>query len=301
MQALGYHRLGDLYTAEHRVIGERALKERTPTRKGVPGLGAWLARHNAVLVPRLRAPTPRWQAAPKDWVPGAIPAYPAEAVIGGQVAKTTKDETVYHSGFAVKVTTAMKDPMEAENWAQELRVCCQPPDALPSDTRLHRLVVALLGVQVQVNAPLQAWPWDDHQHVLLDHLQCTGVTGTLHRLAVWAADGGVLVVGADVASPPGYSNHSGAAVAVGCHRSGRGGKVQIPRGVRGAQVLRAPVQGATILLAQHGGYVAGRAPPSPEDPRPRAPKGSGPCGTSRPGHRPPSSPGPKHRARYLVP
>ena len=84
------------------------------------------------------------------------------------MAKTTKTETVYHKGFAVKVTTAMKDAMEAENWAPELRVCCQPPDALLSDTRLHRLLVALLGVQVQVNAPLHARLWDDHQHVFLD-------------------------------------------------------------------------------------------------------------------------------------
>ena len=59
VQALGYHHLGDLYTADHRDAGEWALKERAPTRKGIPGLKAWLARHNAVLVPLLRAPTPR--------------------------------------------------------------------------------------------------------------------------------------------------------------------------------------------------------------------------------------------------
>ena len=64
------------------------------------------------------------------------------------MAKTTKEETVYHRGFAVKVTTAMKDAMEAESWAPELWVCYQPPDALPSDTRLHLLLVALLGVHV---------------------------------------------------------------------------------------------------------------------------------------------------------
>ena len=66
-----------------------SLKERAPTCKGIPSLRAWLAYHNAVLVPLLRAPTPRWQAAPKDWVPSARPTYPAEAVIGGQVAKTS--------------------------------------------------------------------------------------------------------------------------------------------------------------------------------------------------------------------
>ena len=145
VQAVGYHHLGDLYTEDHWDAGERALKERAPTRKGIPGPRAWLACHNAVLPPLPRAPTPRWQAAPKDSVPSAIPAYPAKAVIGGWVAKTTKEETVYHRGYAVKVTTTMKDTMQAENWAPELRVCCQPQDALPSDTRLH-LLVPLLGV-----------------------------------------------------------------------------------------------------------------------------------------------------------
>ena len=175
VQALGYHHLGDLYIAHHRVAGERALKERVPTCKGIPGLKAWLACHNAVLVPLLRAPTPRWQAAPKDWIPGAMPAYSAEAVIGGRVAKTTKEETVYHRGYAMKVSAAMKDAMEAEHGRRSSGCAASPPDALPSDTRLHRLLVALLGVQVQVNAPLHARMWDDHQHVPLDHLQGIGV------------------------------------------------------------------------------------------------------------------------------
>ena len=64
------------------------------------------------------------------------------------MAKTTRVETVYHRRYAIKVTTALKDTMHAKDWAQELRVCCQPPNTLPSDTRLHRLLVALLGVQV---------------------------------------------------------------------------------------------------------------------------------------------------------
>ena len=110
--------------------------------------------------------------------------YPTEAVIGGRMAKTTRMENVYHRGYAIKVTAAMKDTMEAENWAPELRVCCQP-DALPSDTRLHRLLVALLGVQVQVNAPLHTRLWDDHQHVPLGQLHDTGVsTPTIVRCFV---------------------------------------------------------------------------------------------------------------------
>ena len=55
-QALGYHHLGDLYTPDHQIVGERALKERAPTRKGIPGLRVWLARRSAVLVPLLRSP-----------------------------------------------------------------------------------------------------------------------------------------------------------------------------------------------------------------------------------------------------
>ena len=65
--------------------------------------------------------------------------------------------------------------MEAKDWTPELRVCYQPRDTLPSDTRLHRLLVALLGVQVQVNAPLHAQLWDDHHHVSLGQLQSAGV------------------------------------------------------------------------------------------------------------------------------
>ena len=91
------------------------------------------------------------------------------------MAKTTRVETVYHGGHPIKVTTAMKDTMGAADWAPELRVCCQPPDTLRSDTRLHRLLVALLGVQVQVNAPLHAKLWDDQHHVSLAHLQSAGV------------------------------------------------------------------------------------------------------------------------------
>ena len=69
------------------------------------------------------------------------------------MAKTTRMETVYHGGYPIKVTTAMKDAMEAKEWA--------------SDTRLHRLLVALLRVRVQVNVPLHAQLWDNHHHVSL--------------------------------------------------------------------------------------------------------------------------------------
>ena len=82
---------------------------------------------------------------------------------------------MYHTGHALKVSTAMKETMEAERWAPGLWVCCQPPDAMPSDTRQHRLLMVLLWEQVQVNAPLHAWLWADHQHMSLEHLPDTGV------------------------------------------------------------------------------------------------------------------------------
>ena len=122
VHALGYHHLGDLYTADHRVQRERTLKERAPARKGIPGLQAWLARHAAVLVPLLQEPPPRWQAAPKDWIPAAVPAYRADVVVGGRAAKTTRQATVYHRGEPLRVTAAMQATMEEEQWIPELRV-----------------------------------------------------------------------------------------------------------------------------------------------------------------------------------
>ena len=62
-------------------------------------------------------------------------------------------------------------------------MCCQPRNTLPSDTPLHRLLVALLGVQVQVNAPLHAQLRDDHHHVFLSQLQSAG--GVWAPTIVW--------------------------------------------------------------------------------------------------------------------
>ena len=175
VQALGYHHLGDLYTENRQVLPERALKRRAPARKGIPGLRAWLTRHAAVRVPLLREPTPRWQAAPKDWIPRAVPTYQAEVIVGGRAAKTTRMETIYHRGQPLRMTAALQDTMETAGWASEPRVCQQPPGTLPSDTRLHRLLVALLDIQVQVDAPLHAQLWGDHRQESLAQLQRTGV------------------------------------------------------------------------------------------------------------------------------
>ena len=80
VKAPGCHHLGDLYMEDNRVKRERALKERAPTRKGIPGLRARLTRHEAVVVPLLRVPPPLWRATPKDWFPGAVLAYHAQVV-----------------------------------------------------------------------------------------------------------------------------------------------------------------------------------------------------------------------------
>ena len=119
MQALGYHHQGKLHTTDHHILGNRALKERAAARKGVPGLRTWLACNNAVL-PSLREPPPRWQAPPKDWILGAVLQHQAQAMVGGRVAKTTKEDTIYHKGLALRVSTAMKETMDADRWASEL-------------------------------------------------------------------------------------------------------------------------------------------------------------------------------------
>ena len=169
VQALGYHHLSDLYTGDHRVLPKHTLKGRAPARKGISGLRAWLARHAAVLVPLLREPTLRWQAAPKGWIPDAVPTYRAEA------AKTTRMVTIYHGGQPLRVTAAMQDTMEAAGWVPDLGVCQQPPGTLPRDTRLHRHLVALLGIQVQVDAPLHTQLCGDLRQESLAQLQRTGV------------------------------------------------------------------------------------------------------------------------------
>ena len=73
------------------------------------------------------------------------------------------------------MTAALQDTMETAGWAPEPWVCQQPPGTLPSDTRLHRLLVALLDIQVQVDAPLHAQLWGDHRQESLAQLQRTGV------------------------------------------------------------------------------------------------------------------------------
>ena len=121
------------------------------------------------------------------------------------------------------------------------------PDALPSDTRLHRLLVALLGVQVQVNAPLHAQLWDDHHHVSLDQLRSAGVwVPTIVWMTAppadaywqWAQASPAPLVTVTTALPPWpWIAISPAAVAK---------FKQVPRGVCSAQVPATPEQRAPL-------------------------------------------------------
>ena len=69
-------------------------------------------------------------------------------------------------------------------------------------------------------------------------------------------------MGADVACPPGNSNHSVATVAVDSHRSGRGGQVQVPCGMHGTQVPGATVHGTPILFLSTLGTVPAELRPA---------------------------------------
>ena len=81
---------------------------------------------------------------------------------------------VYNKGHRLRVTAAMQDTMEAASWMPEIWLCQQPPGTPPSDTRLHRGLVALLGIQVQVDALLDTKLCGDYHHESLARLQRSG-------------------------------------------------------------------------------------------------------------------------------
>ena len=93
-----------------------------------------------------------------------------------------------------------------------------------------------------------------------------------HRVAVNAASGGLLAVGAYIARPPGHGDYFGAAVAVNCKGANCHGQIQVPRHVRDAPVPLSPVQRAPISLTPHSGYTAGRTLAGPQDASPGAPR-----------------------------
>ena len=154
---------------------------------------------------------------------------------------------------------------------------------MPTDTRLHRLLVALLGVQVKVNAPLHARFWANHQHVSVEYLQGTRVHApTILWLsrppaeAYWqwvrASPAPLVTVITSVQPWP-------------C--ADRDGQIQVPRRVRGAPVPQSPVQRAPILLTPHSAYAAGSTPPGPQDASPGAPRRPSIICATWPGYRPP--------------
>ena len=211
--------------------------------------------------------------------PGRSTYYSAKVVLGGgwQRPPTTKPCTT---------RCPMRDTMEAEHGTPELRVCCQPPNALHGDTRLHHVPVALLGVQAEVTArhaigrPPTLAPGPS-----LDRAQGCGA----HRcLAVKAADNGLLAVGRTSPALLGCGDYSGATVARDCcYCPSRRGQLKVSRGVCGAHVPRTPIQHAPFLLAPHGGEVAGRATPRLEDAPPRTPRRPGFASAARPTYQTP--------------
>ena len=102
---------------------------------------------------------------PQGLDPGRCAGVPGGGGRRRRVATTTKEETQHHKGCVLNVSAAMKETMEAERWVPEPRVCHERPDSMPSDTRLHCLVLALLGLYVQVQTLLQDRLWADHQHM----------------------------------------------------------------------------------------------------------------------------------------
>ena len=99
------------------------------------------------------APT---EQACRDWAPGPIHPSPTMAVIGGQEAKTTRERVIYQRGQAIRLTKPMEDVMADMRWSVVLPVCKQPNRDLPSDTRIHQLLVSLLDIEAPVEPPLSA-------------------------------------------------------------------------------------------------------------------------------------------------
>ena len=101
--------------------------------------------------------------------------------------------------------------MEGEHWAPELQLSCRPPDMMPSDTQLHHLVVAVLGVLAQVIALLHTQLWEGRRHVSLCHMSSLchlwqGDTCTNNCLAIWATGSTLLTVGSNIARLPSCSD-----------------------------------------------------------------------------------------------
>ena len=195
-------------------------------------------------------------------------------------------------------------------------MCCQPPDTLLSDTRLHRLLVALLGVQVQVNAPLHTQLCDDHQHASLDQLQSAGVWApTIVWLSEQPADTywqwaqaslAPLVTVTTVLPPWPWIAIAPAAVAkfkypAECvaHRCpGHPRKGPLYYSLSTAGMVPAELHPALRThLREHHGDLALLAPHGLAD----YPRTAWPPTLARPGHRPSVGAGPQCQAGHMVP
>ena len=133
----------------------------------------WLRQHDAVLRPLVGAPAPRWQHAPKTWSPSPMWQATTTAIISEREAKTTRERVVYQWGRAIQATTVMEDVMVVMEWSVVLPVCEQPRQALPSNPRLHRLLVSLLDIRTQAEAPLHLCLQDVLRVTTLPQLQAT--------------------------------------------------------------------------------------------------------------------------------
>ena len=187
--AMGYHHLGDFHDPGGTLHSERDLHTRVPRGRTLHTIWDWLHWDREALHSVPEKPVPRWHQAPRDWTPGPISPCQSVAVIGDREAKTTREQVIYQRGCAVQLTTALEDVMATLWWAVVLPVCEQPTGDFPSDTCLHRLLVSLLDISVQVE-PAKG-PASDHTPAAL---------GERHRrphngVALRAAGGLVLGVG----------------------------------------------------------------------------------------------------------
>ena len=66
---------------------------------------------------------------------------------------------------------ALEDAKATLGWAMVLPVCEQPTDDLPSHTRLHRLLMSLLGIHEHAEPPLHACLQEDLRVTTLQQLQ----------------------------------------------------------------------------------------------------------------------------------
>ena len=136
-------------------------------------------------------------------------------------------------------------------WAAVLIVCEQPKNGFPCDTRLHRLLVSLLDIHVQVEPPyMRAYEWP----------RCSSSRLVAHRAPQWC--GTESCEGAGIGSGhPGRgtrclpSPHQ-ATGTVDRAPSKSASTLHVPSPVPSAQVPRAPKQGTPLRGPPHNALAA---------------------------------------------